>query len=243
MSHRLLVTLTIGLSATVVVASTPAAAHELTDTVGGLVFPVIVVTSMCASLLGGGAVLATADLPGPSAGLARLVPALSLGLGGVLIALALGRAPVSVIIGAFAGVGIVTQARGRGRALTDCGACADAAIGAVTLHRVLEGAGLATLYAADAALGLIGAGLLTVHAVAETVLVGSLYAATRRHVLGAVCLLQAGFGVGIVVGWAIIGAVPAIVEAGLFGLGGGVLVAVGIKGGYNWWTGRRSVTG
>jgi zinc transporter ZupT len=132
------------------------------------------------------------------------------------------------LLGTALGVGIVYL--GRGSAITSCGACADATLGAVTVHRGLEGAVLATVYAADAALGLAGALLVAGHATAETAAVGSLYAtAGRHHAVGAVLLVQVGFVAGVGVGWGVVDAVPAAVQAGLLALVGGVLLSVGVR--------------
>jgi hypothetical protein len=216
--------------------SAPAAAHGTAATTVGLAFSAVVAISVGASLLGGAVVLAAADhLPRSRGG----IPVSLLALGGVTVALAVDRAPVGATLGVATGVGIVALARGH--ALTDCGACADAALGAVTLHRGFEGVVLATVYAADAALGLLGAAVLAVHAAAETAAVGSLYAATRRHAVTAVCLLQVGFVGGVVVGRGLADGVPPVAEAGLLALVGGVLLAVGIREGYHRYAGRQSI--
>jgi len=220
--------------------STPAAAHGVGTAAAGLGFPLVVAASVGASLFGGGLVLAVAgrwNVP-----VRRLVHPLLVVLGGLSVVLALDRVPASAFLGVTAGVGLAAVARRR--TLTDCGSCADAALGAVTLHRGLEGVALATLYAADAALGVAGAAVLAVHAMAETAAVGSLYAPTRRYAFGAICLLQVGFVGGVVAGWSVVGAVPAALEAGLLALVGGVLLAVGAREGYLRYAGRRSaVTG
>lgn len=215
--------------------SAPAAAHGTTGTAVGLAFPTVVAVSIAASLLGGGFVLAAVDRLPRSRGAVSL---LLLALGGLSVALALDGAPVGAALGVGAGVGVVGLVRGH--AVTDCGACADAALGAVTLHRGFEGVVLATVYAADAALGLIGAAVLAVHAAAETAAVGSLYASTRRHAVAAVCLVQLGFVGGGVAGWSAVDAVPPDIEAGLLALVGGVLVAVGVRDGYHRYAGRGS---
>jgi hypothetical protein len=216
--------------------STPAAAHGTAAAAAGLAFPVVVAASVGASLFGGGVVLAAVDRRPRSR---WVVPPLFLALGGLSVALALDGAPVGAGLGVVAGVGVVVLARGH--ALTDCGACADAALGAVTLHRGLEGVVLATVYAADAALGLLGAAVLAVHAAAETAAVGSLYAAVRRRAVAAVCLPQAGFVGGVAVGWVAVDAVSPAAEAGLLALVGGVLLAVGAREGYARYADRRSV--
>ncbi|WP_049936832.1 hypothetical protein [Haloplanus natans] len=215
--------------------SAPAAAHGTTGAAVGLAFPAVVAVSIAASLVGGGLVLATVDRLPRSRG---AVPVLLLALGGLSVALSLDGAPVGAALGVGSGVGAVVLARGH--AITDCGACADAALGAVTLHRGLEGVVLATVYAADAALGLLGAAVLAAHAAAETATVGSLYASTRRRAVAAVCLVQLGFVGGVVVGWGVVDAVPPGVEAGLLALVGGVLLAVGARDGYHRYAGRGS---
>ncbi|MEF8856959.1 MAG: hypothetical protein V5A16_06000 [Haloplanus sp.] len=204
--------------------ATPVTAHGTTERTVGVAVPTVVAASVAASLLGGGLVLAVTDRRPRSHG---VVSPLLLALGGLSVALAAANVAAGAALGVVAGVGVVVLANGH--ALTDCGACADAALGAVTLHRGFEGVVLATAYAADAALGLLGAGVLAVHAAAETAAVGSLYDASRRHALGAVGLLQAGFVVGVAAGWGVVDAVPPVVEAGLLALVGGVLLAVGAR--------------
>jgi len=213
----------------------PVTAHGTAERAVGVAFPAVVAASVGASLLGGGLVLAAVDRLPRSRG---VVPALLLALGGLSVALALDGAPVGAGLGVAAGVGVVTLARGH--PLTDCGACADAALGAVTIHRGLEGVVLATVYAADAALGLLGAAVLTIHAAAETATIGSLYATTRRHAVAAVGLLQVGFVGGVVVGWGAVDGVPPTAEAGVLALVGGVLLAVGAREGYHRYAGQQS---
>ena len=223
-----------------VALSTPVAAHGVGTAAAGLDFPLVVAASVGASLFGGVLVLAVAgrwNVP-----VRRLVHPLLVVLGGLSVALALDRVPASAVLGVTAGVGLAAVARRR--TFTDCGSCADAALGAVTLHRGLEGVALATLYVADAALGVAGAAVLAVHAMAETAAIGSLYAPTRRYALGAISLLQVGFVGGVAAGWGLVDAVPAALEAGLLALVGGVLLAVGAREGYLRYAGRRSaVTG
>ena len=234
--HILSIVPTVLLTAAV---STPAAAHGTTTTASGLAFPTIVVASVGASLFGGGIVLVLFDPAARVGNAGRVVPFLLLALGGLSMGFALDGAPFGVAAGMLAGVGVVATARGR--AVTDCGACADAALGAVTLHRGLEGVVLATLYAADATLGLVGAAVLTTPAAAETAAVGSLCATTRRHALGAVCLLQVGFVVGVATGWRLIDAVPPVAETGVLALVGSILLAAGVQEGYRRYADRQTV--
>lgn len=213
----------------VVLLSTPASAHGEAATATGLSFSLVVAGVVLVSLVGGGlALVASARLPW-STGRAAL-PALVSTLGVAALVVAITRAPAVTLVGLAAGVSAVYLARGA--ALTDCGTCADAALGAVTLHRGFEGVVLATIYAADAALGLAGAVIVAVHAAAETAAVGSLYASGgRRYALAAVLIVQTGFVLGVASGWGVIGDVSPTVEAGLLALVGGVLLAVGTREG------------
>jgi hypothetical protein len=155
-----------------------------------------------------------------------LVCVLLLALGGIATVLAATERPAVAVGGAVGGVAAVSVARGY--SLTDCGTCADAALGAVVLHRFVEGGVLATVYAANAAVGTAGAIVLAGHATAETAAVGSLYATTSRaHAVAAALLVQAGFVAGVLGGVAVVGAVPTAVRVALLGFVGGVLVTVG----------------
>ncbi|WP_318568727.1 hypothetical protein [Salinigranum marinum] len=211
----------------VALLSTPSSAHGVTAAATGLSFPLVVAGVVLVSLLGGGFVLGAYGRLPWSPGRAAL-PALVFALGAAALALAVTQAAAATLVGLAAGVGVVYLARGA--AITDCGTCADAALGAVTLHRGLEGVVLATVYAADAALGLVGALLVAGHAAAETAAVGSLYApAGRRYALAAVLAVQTGFVVGVAAGWGVVAGVSPTAEAGLLALVGGVLLAVGTR--------------
>jgi hypothetical protein len=211
----------------VALLSTPASAHGGVATPTGLSFPLVVGSIVLVSLLGGGFVLVAYGRLPWSIGRAAL-PALVFALGAAALTLAVTRAAAAALVGLGAGVGTVYLAREA--AITDCGTCADATLGAVTLHRGLEGIVLATIYAADAALGLAGALVVAGHAAAETAAVGSLYAtAGRRYALAAVLVVQTGFLVGVAAGWGVAIGVSATAEAGLLALVGGVLLAVGSR--------------
>jgi len=213
----------------VTLLSTPASAHGEAAAASGLSFRLVVAGVVLVSLFGGGfALVASGRLP-RSAGRAAL-PVVVLALGAAAVALAVTRAPATSLAGLVAGVGVVYFARGA--AISECGTCADAALGAVTLHRGVEGVVLATIYAADAALGLAGAIVVAGHATVETAAVGWLYATDgRRYAFVAVLVVQIGFLVGVAAGAGIVGGVSATVEAGLLALVGGVLLAVGAREG------------
>ena len=211
----------------VAVLSTPASAHGGTAVATGLPFPLVVAGVVLVGLFGGGLVLGAYGRLPWSTGRAAL-PVLVFALGATALALAVTRAAAATLVGLAVGLGVVYVARDA--AITDCGTCADAALGAVTLHRGLEGVVLATVYAADAALGLVGAVVVAGHAAAETAAVGSLYApAGRRYALAAVLVVQTGFVVGVAAGWGVADGVSPTAEAGLLALVGGVLLAVGTR--------------
>lgn len=214
--------------------ASPAAAHGVRAVAAGLAFPVVVGASVSASLVGGGAVLALARRRGCATDRSywAAVCVLLLSLGGVSLALAFVRTAGAGVAGALVGGSAVYLSRGSD--VTDCGTCADATLGAVTLHRALEGGVLATVYAANAALGAFGAVVLAGHAAAETAAVGSLYAGvSRRHALGAVAAVQLGFVVGAGAGAGVVDALPGAVRAGLLGFVGGVLLVVGARESYH----------
>lgn len=222
----------------VVLLSTPAAGHGAAAVSTGLPFSLVVAGIVSVSLIGGGLVLAAYGQLPPSTRAA--VPLLVVALGLAALSFAVTRATAVTLVGSAAGVGVVYF--GRNVAVTDCGGCADAALGAVTLHRGLEGAVLATVYAADAALGLVGAVIVAGHAAAETAAVGSLYAtAGRRHALAAVLVVQVGFVGGVAAGWGIVDGVSPAVETGLLALVGGILLTVGAREGYYRYAGRLPV--
>jgi hypothetical protein len=213
----------------VALLSTPTSAHVGTAATTGLPFPHVVAGIVLVSLLGGGFVLIGYGRRPWSNGRAAL-PVLVVVLGAAALALAVTRAATVTLVGLAAGVGVVYFAGDAG--VTDCGVCADATLGAVTLHRGLEGVVLATVYAADAALGLVGALVVAGHAAVETAAVGSLYAAAGgRYALAAVVVVQTGFVVGVAGGAGVVDGVSPTAEAGLLALVGGVLLGVGIREG------------
>lgn len=106
---------------------------------------------------------------------------------------------------------------------------ADVAVGAVSLHRLLEGVAIGGLYAAGAAVGLIGALLVAGHAALESAVAGGVYAGTapRRRALGAIVVVQAGYVGGTLAGIGAAGAVPPSLRTATLALVGGVLLAAG----------------
>ncbi|WP_254524705.1 hypothetical protein [Natrinema caseinilyticum] len=126
--------------------------------------------------------------------------------------------------GAF---GAALALAGRTRGVSPHAGCADAALGAVLTHRVVEGILVASIYATNASIGLFALALLTVHAIAETVAVGGLYApVSRSWGIASVVAVQVGFVAGAVVGATLVGGLsPPIVTILLASVGGVLFVA------------------
>jgi hypothetical protein len=215
------------------VLAVPVAAHGPGGTSTGIAFPFVVASVVGAGLLGGGVVLVAGTIGRRRSG-HGLVALLSLGLGGTALSLAVADAPLVTAVAGVGGVGAVAvRSRVRDADAAGCGVHADAALAGVALHRCLEGAVVATLYAADAALGLLGAAVVAVHAAAETAAVCGLYLAVdRRYAVGAVLVVQFGFVAGVTVGRYAVGGLPGVVETGTLAAVGGILVAVGADEGY-----------
>jgi hypothetical protein len=202
------------------------AAHDQPTAASGGVLSVgsVVVLAVGLSLLGGVAVARYVSASGRET-LVRAVGVLLVVLGGSAVAVALTERTLVASVGAILGVAIAVGVARRRR----LGGCADATFGAVLLHRALEGALLATAATTGLAFGLVGAVVFAGHAAAETCAVGGLYAAeTRRRALLAVSAVQVVFVGGALVGGLVLDAVPPSVRGFLFGVVGGVLLAVGV---------------
>lgn len=109
------------------------------------------------------------------------------------------------------------------------GCHADLTLGAVSVHRLLEGLALGALYSAGAAVGLISAVLLAGHTAFETAAVGGLHTASARRsrAVGAVLLVQASYAVGAFVGLGVADALPASARVAAIAIAGGALLIVG----------------
>jgi hypothetical protein len=158
----------------------------------------------------------------------------------------LGVSLLLVVLGTWAGVqalrqgpGLAVAGIGGGAAVTwllrhrASGAhrgCDDAALGAVVLHRFVEGAVLATLYAADAAVGVGAALVLGLHAAAETGAVVGLWG-PRRWRWRVVAGVQVGFVAGALGGGLLTQFVTPLVQVLALALLGGVLFTAGVATG------------
>lgn len=219
-------------------ASAPAAAHDPASggaaTGHGLGFGAVVALTVALGVLGGAVVVRRR---GPAAGHPSLpwAPLLLVALGCWAFVLAAMERPAVAVVAV--GVGAAATWSLRNRTVGGHHGCEGVALGAVVFHRLVEGALLATLYAADAAIGVGASLVLGTHAAAETGAVAGIQP-TGRWGWAIVGVVQAGFVAGALGGgqlaqflapWAAV-AVPALV--------GGALVAAGVDTG----TRRRRAT-
>ena len=230
-SRRLLLRLgvaTVGLAG----LSGTAVAHGLHGAGGAPVAFAVVIGLPIVAGLGGGAIgvrLLGRERAGATGRRVGLLLGLSLAVLGVtfaISALASSRS-LGVAGGAAGAVSALVVARGDHSATRGCHA--DLALGAVSVHRVLEGLAIGALYSTGSVVGLLGAVLLAGHTALETAAVGGMVAAApgRARAVGAVLLVQAGYAVGAVVGLGLADALPVSARALALAVAGGALLVVG----------------
>ncbi|TYL39213.1 hypothetical protein CV102_07970 [Natronococcus pandeyae] len=147
-------------------------------------------------------------------------------LGLVALLSAAAQQPAAAVGAAILGGTLAWIARAGGVSPHD--GCADAAFGAILLHRIVEGILVAGVYAASAALGLLGLVFLTVHAVGETVAIGGLYAPVGRGWgIASVVTIHLGFLVGAFVGYHATGILSTPIVTVFLAAVGGVLLVTG----------------
>lgn len=206
----------------------PAAAHGAPPTAGqGVGLSTAVGAVAVFGLLGGGLAI-WAQGSTPAEGVTRLVvravgPLLvAIGISAVVSVLAsrpsigLGGGSVGLLAGAVLAFG------------GDRGTCRDVTVGAIALHRFVEGVTLAALSGAGAVVGLVGAAVLSVHTVAECVAIAGSPARGRRRAIGSVALVTLLFVLGAAVGVAGLAVLAPPVRLGAVALVGGALVALGV---------------
>lgn len=204
----------------------PVTAHDpgATGSVHGLGFGVVVTLTVTLGLVGGAVVLRRRRFRPVDHTSVRWVGLLLVVLGcwAAVVAVRRGTTVTAVVVA----VGAVATWSLRDRAVVGHRGCDQAALGAVVLHRFVEGSLLAALYSADAAVG-IGAGLvLAVHAAAETGAVAGLWSAGRwRWVI--VTLVQVSFVAGTLAGVGGVRYVTTLGTVTVLALLGGALIAAG----------------
>lgn len=114
--------------------------------------------------------------------------------------LAISTAVTNTLLPALAGAAVGVVVAGVFQHKADRQACADATVGAIGLHRFIEGLAIGAVTVADTTLGAATAILLACHASVESIALGSHPALTRRRAVWAVLVVQTVFVGGAVVG-------------------------------------------
>lgn len=150
----------------------------------------------------------------------RLVGPLLALLGLLAIATAVGNTVLPALAGAAVGclVAGVFQYR------ADKQACAGATVGAIGLHRFVEGLAIGALAAADTALGIASALLLAGHASAECIALGSHPALSRQRAVWSILAVQTAFAGGAVAGLVALDTVVVDLPWLVAGIGGVLMV-------------------
>lgn len=234
------VCLSLSIGAAVVVASSMTArAHEVGHAVLGhgdttATFLVVVGLPVVAGLIGGMMAVryCSRKRSGPADRLSGgVIGLLLVGLGvSSLLSAIVGHVWLSaagVIVGAATALSVeISETSSR----PGCGNHAELTLGTISFHRLLEGVVIGTLYAADAAVGLVGTVVLAGHATLETAAVSGLYAGTQQRisVVGAVGLVQVGYLVGAIAGLGVAVVTPFPAKTFALAVVGGVLIVVGV---------------
>lgn len=155
------------------------------------------------------------------------VPIVVMVLGLVALASSVVQLWALAVVGGTVGGVIAWSSRAHGVSPHD--GCADAALGAILVHRATEGAIIASVYAASAALGLVGLAVLTGHAIAETVAVGGLYAPiSRGWGTASVIVTQLSFLAGALFGNFLVTGLSTAIVVILLASVGGILFVTGV---------------
>lgn len=209
-----------------------AGAHGLSGHGGDPIdFAAVVGLPIVAGLLGGAIAIRRLreEPPAPTDRRVGVVLGLSLAALGVTFAtsaVASGR-PLGIAGGAAGAVSVYRATRRGGGGHRACRA--DLALGAISAHRLFEGVALGTLYGAGAAVGTLGAILVSGHTAVETAAVGGLYATSRARAraVAAVIVVQLSYAGGAVVGLGVADALPPSAQAFALAVAGGALLVVG----------------
>lgn len=209
-----------------------ASAHGVGDEAGAVGFTLVVGLAVGTGLLVGLVTVlrGTGDAAVGRARIAGLVGPTLIVLGALAVLTVASRRLLVAGGGLLVGAGLAWGLRWRvGGAHADHGTCANTALGAVTVHRVVEGVSLASIYATGSAVGLVGAVVLAGHATVETAAVGGLFGlSSRSRGAAAVGVVQAAFLAGALAGAvATAGLSPALGD-GAVAVAGSVLLVVGL---------------
>lgn len=124
--------------------------------------------------------------------------------------------------------GVVSQWAIRSDGPVKAGRHIDLAVGAISIHRLLEGLAVGALYTSGTAIGLVGAAVVAGHTTLETAAVGGLYGRYRLNAVGAVAIVLAGYGIGGLIGFGVADTLPASLQTITVALTAGVLIGIGV---------------
>lgn len=105
---------------------------------------------------------------------------------------------------------------------------AEITLGAISVHRVVEGVALGALYNSGVVVGLVAAIGIASHTAIETAAVGGLYCKYRHKLIGAVILIQISYVVGALFGIGATLLVPPSLQIRVTALVGGILLGIGV---------------
>lgn len=104
---------------------------------------------------------------------------------------------------------------------------ADLTLGAVSIHRLVEGVALGALYSSGVLVGLLATLVIAGHAAVETAAVSGLYHKYWVQAVAAAVLVQVGYVIGALIGFGVVDVVPPAIQGSASALAGGLLVGIG----------------
>jgi len=172
-----------------------AAAHTSQAASGVGIAPVAVVAGVptVGLLTGVGATLGSHDWGGQRVRSHRIAGPLLVGLGLLAILPGLGQLSTGTLLGSVAGM----ASAGAVRSLGSPQRCVGATVGTLGIHRVLEGAGIAALFAGDATVTTVAAIAVAAHACVESLVIGGHPQLSARQKRRSVLGVQAAFLAGV----------------------------------------------
>jgi len=150
-------------------------------------------------------------------------------LGGAFVIEAITRSLWPALAAGTAGGSLVLWNSTRGRTLLRGDVChAELTCGAISLHRVLEGLAIGTLYSAGAVVGILGAVTVAGHTALETGAVASQYRSYRFDAITAIGLVQCSYASGAIVGVGLTVPIPVPIQSASLAFAAGILFAIGV---------------
>lgn len=149
-------------------------------------------------------------------------------LGGTFAIEAAIQSPWLALVGGTVGGIVVLWRLTHGSALQRGDVChAKLTCGAISLHRVLEGLAIGTLYGTGAVVGILGAVTVAGHTVLETGAVAGQYHSYRLDAIAAIGLVQLSYAGGAFAGVGLTSTIPVPIQSVSPALAGGALFAIG----------------